>query len=326
MMESSKTDPVPEHRLTQFLLGNLRGEDCERLDELSIADDEFAERLCAAENDLVDAYVRGRLRGDALRDFESHYLATDVRREKVAIARTLYLADAKPVPDTESELSQARPSASATVNPRSPMWIPRLDRGWLAVAAVLILCVTTAWLAVENHRLRQRDQASLVANTVLEQELQQLRREVQEAQAVQNSPAAEAEVNAPQIVNHRERLISSIFLLPPTRGSATIPVASMAAKDHWLRLQLALESDDFSEYTVDLMDLGSSKYVWRSGSVKSSNVNHRRALSLLLPIGGLGPQRYAAEVNGVAADGRREALGSYVFRIDLAAPPQDKRR
>ena len=47
-MESSKTDPVPEHRLTQFLLGNLRGEDCERLDERSIADDEFAERLCAA--------------------------------------------------------------------------------------------------------------------------------------------------------------------------------------------------------------------------------------------------------------------------------------
>ena len=325
-MESSKIDPVPEHRLTQYLLGNLRGEDCERLDELSIADDEFAERLCAAENDLVDGYVRGRLRGDALGDFESHYLATEGRRQKVAMARTLYLAGAKPVPDTESELLPSRPGASAAVNPRSPMWILRLSLGWIAVFALLILLVTTAWLAVENHRLRQRDQASLAANTALEQELRQLRTQVQEAQAVQNRPAAAAEENAPRTVSHPERLISSIFLLPPTRGSAPIPAASVAEKDRWLRLQLALGSDDFSEYMVDLMDLGSSKYVWRSGPIKSAIVNHRRALSLLLPVGGLEPQRYAAEVNGIAADGRREVLGSYVFRVELAAPPQDERR
>jgi len=324
-MKFSHTGPVPEHELAQYLLGNLRMEECERLDELSIADDEFAERLCAAENDLVDAYVRGRLRGEALRDFESHYLATDVRRNKVAMARALCLAGAKPVPGTDSEFSLARPSASPAVNRRSPMWLPRLSFAWLTITAILILFVTAAWLAVENRRLRQQDRASLAANGALKQQLRQLGAQLQNERTLQNSPTAATEENVLPAVDHPERLISSIFLSPPTRGAAAIPVASMAEKDRWLQLQLALESDDFSEYTVDLMNLGNSKYVWHSGRVKSADVNHRRALSLALPVGGLRPQRYAAEVSGIAPDGRHEALGSYVFKIARASH-QDERR
>jgi hypothetical protein len=46
-------------------------------------------RLCAVENDLVDEYVRGRLRGGMLKQFESFYLATPRRHEKLRIARGL---------------------------------------------------------------------------------------------------------------------------------------------------------------------------------------------------------------------------------------------
>ena len=56
-------------------------EDAERLDEASIVDDEIAARLRMVEHDLVDAYVRGRLTGDTLARFESHYLASPRRRE-----------------------------------------------------------------------------------------------------------------------------------------------------------------------------------------------------------------------------------------------------
>jgi hypothetical protein len=326
VMRSSKSDSVREHELTQYLLGNLHGEECERLDELSIADDEFAGRLRSAENDLVDAYVRGQLRGDALRDFESHYLATDLRRNKVAMARTLYAAAARLDASAESELPVPRPSVSAAENPRSFRWLPGLRFAWLAAAAMLVLSVTTVWLAVENHRLRRQDQVSVAEHTALEEELRQLRARIQNEQAVQDSRAAAAEDSGPQAIDHPERMISSIFLVPPTRGAAAIPVASMTETDRWLRLQLALESDDFSLYQINLMDLGSNRYVWHSGPVKSADVNHRRALSFLLPVGGLKSQRYAAEVSGIAADGRHEALGSYVFRIAQATSRQDERR
>jgi hypothetical protein len=48
-----------------------------------------ASRLCAVENDLVDAYVRGTLAGGMLERFESFYLASPRRHEKVMIARDL---------------------------------------------------------------------------------------------------------------------------------------------------------------------------------------------------------------------------------------------
>jgi hypothetical protein len=72
-----------------YLLGLLPEKDAERLDELSIGDEDVASRLCAVENDLVDAYVRGRLLGNTLKQFESSYLATPRRHEKVMIARGL---------------------------------------------------------------------------------------------------------------------------------------------------------------------------------------------------------------------------------------------
>jgi hypothetical protein len=325
-MKSSKAGSVPEHELTQYLLGNLQGEECERLDELSIAEDEFTERLYAAENDLVDAYVRNQLRGEALRDFESHYLATDVRRQKVAMARALFLADTRPDSSAESELSAARPNSSAAVNLRSLVGHPRLRFAWLGVAVVLALSVTTAWLAVENHRLRQQDRSSLAANSTFKQELLQLRAQMQYEQTLQNGQAPAAEESGLGNIGHSARLTSSIFLLPPTRGAATIPVAGVAQEDRWFRLQLALESDDFPQYQVDLMNLGSHKYVWHSGPVRSADVNHRRALSLLFPVGGLKSQRYSADVSGIAADGRHEVLGSYVFRIDQVTSRQDDGR
>jgi hypothetical protein len=327
MMRFSKTGSVSEQELTRYLLGNLQREDCERLDELSIADDEFIERLSAAENDLVDAYVRDQLRSDALRDFESHYLATDLRRQKVAMARALLLGGAGQNSSTELGFSGLRQDPSATVNRRSTMWFPRLRLGWAFMAAVVFLSATTAWLAVENHRLREQDRASLAAKSMLEEHLRQLRGQLQSEQAFQNSPAPDAEESGARDIGQPARMIGSILLLPPTRGTGAIPVAAVNQTDRWLRLQLALESNDFSEYQVDLMDLTANRRVWRSGPVNSVDVHHRQALSLLLPLADLKDQRYAAEVSGIAAaGGRPEALGSYVFRIAKAAPRHDERR
>lgn len=75
--------------LTQYLLGGLPDEDAERVDELSVTDDDVAWQLRAVENDLVDAYVRGELSGDTLAKFCSSYLANPERRRRVEIANAL---------------------------------------------------------------------------------------------------------------------------------------------------------------------------------------------------------------------------------------------
>jgi len=61
--------PVDEQVITDYLLGALPEAETERLDELSLTDDDFIRRLKVAENDLVDAYVKGELSGGALAQF-----------------------------------------------------------------------------------------------------------------------------------------------------------------------------------------------------------------------------------------------------------------
>ena len=68
-------------KMIHYLLGSLPEKEAERLDELSITDDDFALRLNDAENDLVDAYVRGELSAETRERFKTFYLASSKRRE-----------------------------------------------------------------------------------------------------------------------------------------------------------------------------------------------------------------------------------------------------
>ena len=87
MRLSSVREGRLDDRLTRYLLGALPEADTEQLDELSVVDDDLADRLRVAETDLIDAYVRGTLCGERLERFESHYLASPKRRARVEFAK-----------------------------------------------------------------------------------------------------------------------------------------------------------------------------------------------------------------------------------------------
>jgi hypothetical protein len=82
----------PDDRLVRYLLALVTDEEAERLDEASVVDDEVAARLRDAENDLIDAFVRGALDARLQRRFEEIYLSTRLRRERVAFARRFLTA------------------------------------------------------------------------------------------------------------------------------------------------------------------------------------------------------------------------------------------
>ena len=82
-------DVFDDERLMHYLVGSLDDGETERFDELSIADESFATRLRAVEDDLVDAYVKGELSADVRDRFESRYLSTQVGRDKIRFAQAL---------------------------------------------------------------------------------------------------------------------------------------------------------------------------------------------------------------------------------------------
>jgi hypothetical protein len=83
--------------VVRYLLSALTDAETECLDELSITDDAFAVRLRAVEQDLVDAYVKGELSGEAVALFRSRYLASPAQRKKVRFAEALFGSRHRPI-------------------------------------------------------------------------------------------------------------------------------------------------------------------------------------------------------------------------------------
>lgn len=81
--------PYSPQLLREYLLGVLREEEAERLDELYITDDAFVAALAAAEKDVVDAYVQNELTSDEQEKFKSHYLSSHSRRQRTQFAEAL---------------------------------------------------------------------------------------------------------------------------------------------------------------------------------------------------------------------------------------------
>jgi len=112
--------PAANHdTIVNYLLGSLPEAETERLDELSIADDEFAVALDSAEKDLIDAYLQGELRGPALEGFRTYYLASPLRRGRLDFARTLRTVSEKQPnltreQELQKELEQQRQAVART--------------------------------------------------------------------------------------------------------------------------------------------------------------------------------------------------------------------
>jgi hypothetical protein len=259
-----------------YLLGAAPQDETERLDELSIADDEFASRLSAAENDLVDAYVRGELSGERLEQFQNVYLASPKHRQKVAFAEALVSA------------SDAR--GPAVSRPKRPF--ARFPR-WALAAAACVVLIAGALELIRISRLRSQPKP-------------ELRTEAKVLPPEQPPPPAPVP---------RTTVAVALVLLPQTRGAGSIASLRLPLGSDWARFQLELDSDDVVRYRASLRNPATNQVVWRSGTLQSKARGQTRAVSVSVPASLLQPQNYTLELAGVAG-GATEFIGSYAFRVE----------
>jgi hypothetical protein len=185
-----------DNLLVPYLLGALSETETEQLDALSFTDPEFAGRLSAAENDLVDAYVQGELTGDTLDRFESHYLASPLRREKVDLARTFQSYAGQNLSKTTESVAVVKRTPKASL---SEIFQSTFLRWSVAVAAVLVLLAGGWWA---SHR-----QNPVVASFVLKPSLRS-HNEVPSLPIPTNSPEVrmQLELESDDYVNYRVAL------------------------------------------------------------------------------------------------------------------------
>ena len=304
--------------LERYLLGLVADEATERLDEASIADDEVAIRLRVVESDLVDSYVRGKLGGETLARFESHYLSSPRRRERVRLAASFIGAVDRSVARAEGArgtLGSARPT--------------RLT--WMATAAAFVIFVSGILLfefGRPRHERPDTNSARSVPERGLEQVDRRLAREpaagaasVEERDRARARPSAAGStptIPGPESPGGRaaaQGQIVAVVLLPPTRAVAPIPTLAIPAAADRVRFELRLESNDFAAYRVGLKDPASNRILWRSEWIPARLAAEQASVSVVIPASLFERQHYSLDLAGRDAGRREDVIGSYTVRI-----------
>lgn len=118
--------PGTDDRMMRYLLGELEPNEQAELDERAFVDDAWEEERDTAADELIEAYLTGALRADASARFETHFLASDARRERFQLLR-----------DLRTVLAH-RPA----VSPAATASAVRRSFAWAAAAAALLAALS----------------------------------------------------------------------------------------------------------------------------------------------------------------------------------------
>ncbi len=334
---------MSEHRydeqlIISYLLGALPDTEAERLDELSLMDDEFAEQLISVENDLVDAYVRGELAKQNLGSFKAHYLASPGRRDKVQLAQALQvLTDKRAEAQTKDASTSALPHAEAkTSSSQDSLWhrfflVPRASLQWGFAIVALMMLFAGGYFMLENARLRNQMAQTQAERAVLqarEHELQKQLADEQSADAeiakelarvreklaqLEQQLAGTPPVEEKVVPEERDLKVVSAVLAPQMRSGNQIPSIPVPADTDYVALKLELESNDFPAYQVALKNLANRQIIWRSGKIKITRASLTLPLRLRASL--LKAQNYTLDLSGISNTGASEIIGSYTFKV-----------
>ena len=295
-------ESIHDGQLARYLLGLLPDDEAERVDRLSVSSDEVAWRLRLAEDDLVDAYVRGTLDADAVERFESFYLSSEHRRQKVQFARTFAAAV-----DWRSGSPESPSLRRVTVPPRSrTVWR-------LAAAAAIFLLAGVA--LSEYLRLRTDLTVARSASVALSNRARELERQLNDERLP--GPPGTGKHPHPGFGPGSAPSLPAIalVLLPQTRSVG--PIATIAVPDgaNLVALELRLESNAFARYQAALKDPGTNRIIWRRDRITARAGDRMPTVAFTIPAGVLRSQHYSLELNGTSASGEAEVAGSYVFEV-----------
>jgi hypothetical protein len=274
--------------LVSYLLGGLSEEQSEALDERSIVDAAFAERLRGVEHDLADAYVRGELSADERLRWQRTCGASAAGREQVRLAEALAMAERRRTP-----IARLAPA------PRSVHWLSPRALG-LAAAAALALLVGAGYVL-------RRDAPSVGSVAV---------------QPAPGAPVGRSSTPSPTPIGGGPRSLPSIVALTlaaPTRSLSDAPVLSIPAGTTEAQLTLRLEAGGFPRYGVDLRDLASGRIVWRAADLVPASRADGPALAVTISAEAFHSGRFALDVHGADSRGG-DLIGTYPLRVDVKKP------
>lgn len=134
-----------EKQTIDYLLGAMNEARRDEFEERLFLDEDLSFAVEAAEKDLIDEYLRGELDFEEKRKFESNFLITDSRRDKLRVAEVLnrkLFAEKETAAVSEKSLWEKL---------RSLFAVPNLALAGGAAAIILFLILGGIWLSRRDN-------------------------------------------------------------------------------------------------------------------------------------------------------------------------------
>jgi hypothetical protein len=287
--------------MRRYLLGMASPEERTDLESEYLSDASICDDLTEAENDLIDAYVRGRLSDRDRAAFEREYLTSPQRRARVEFAHALT--------DISNEPKSVPWVLESSFRQRLTLFLrqagPKLQWGIAAGAVAIILAV--AWLKVPtDHRLR--------ASSPPPQGAAQQRPGPAVLPPNVQSPDNNKEGTEIARVDKGETGEYLVQLTPGISRSVGSAAQTLAVPPvfSWIRLRLILDNDDHTSYTA-VVETAEGRVVQPFRGLKSRLLRGDRVVDLRISSQLIQAGDFVVRLSGIDKAGNEEEIDVYAF-------------
>ena len=319
-----------EKLIERYLLGDLSEEQQIEIEDRAFEDPELVATITAVENDLIDEYVREDLSEADRRKFESRFLASASRRQRLEFAKAFVKVGARAV---APEKTLTQPSPAWSWRESLYAFISGLNPAtrFATVAVMLLILIGAAWLLLQSIQMRRQltqlqaeNQTRENARRTLEQQIEAEHKRNEELNARRNQENQQREQSnqSPPQLNQTEEptparpVIASLTLLPGiSRGGGAKPNLVLTDDTRQVRLNVGIDPEEqYKIFTAELRTVAGNQ-VWSSRNLTAKSRGKARAVGLTLPASVLKSGEYELRLSGLKEGGGSEDVGFYYFGV-----------
>ena len=295
----------PEHDSTQlrrYVLGALTEDERAEIEHEYFERADVLDRVCAAEDDLIDDYLSDRLASEDHERFERDYLATPRHRTRVAVARALRTASS-----TSGSTSSERVEHVVSWWGKLRAW-PSLAQAAL-IAALVLLVTGGVWMLGTRSgpaTVSVRTSPPLVSPTT----------PPAPQPSDQREPAVPPQRDMPPPARATPVVLALSLSPIHVRGSDEPPRLTIATGTDVVRLHLQGEAGDPSlQRGRAIVRTVAGQEVWRGRATGVAGPQRSALAHIDIPADRLRPDDYIVELLDVNDSVREAERYRYFFRV-----------
>ena len=263
--------------IKQFLLGELKEEQRQEVEERLLVDSEYRDEILMTEGELVEDYLAEKLPPIDRENFEKHYLSAPRQQRNVKLTKVLLKA-------AQAAKPQPPPKANWLQTLSNIFWPPGQNRRIAIVSLAMIAIVAT--VVIYNAWQSASQRAALQAELV--------------------------RLNTPENILPANNNVPAVTLLPfSLRENGALPRLTILPTAEVVQLRVTTTANTYQSYNLEVSPIQGEQLVQFDVQPQTTG----NTLILQLPARILKQDDYVVTLRGVKADGVIEDVGEYAFRV-----------